>query len=298
VAILAEAIALDPTDPRRRSIGRLDFLGGVILHCRDPRFGGWSDLALDPASDRVVMISDRGHFLEARLESDAGGAPLGLAEARLGALIDPAGRRVIGRRADAEGLAALADGGFAVSFEQAHRIWRYPSATPSFARPPVELPPIADLAETATLNGGIEAIAQLRDGSLLALGEQVGAAGLHPAWIGGEAGWRRTAYRAAPGHDPTGACLLPGGDLLVLERRFELLSLAARIARVPAARIGGGEPLVGEPIGRLASPLTVDNFEGIAARRAPDGATRVYLVSDDNFLFFQRTLLFAFALAG
>jgi hypothetical protein len=49
----------------------------------------------------------------------------------------------------------------------------------------------------------------------------------------------------------------------------------------------------------LRGPLTVDNFEGLAAVPAPsaskgDGTIRFYLISDDNFSSSQRTLLLAF----
>ena len=48
-------------------------------------------------------------------------------------------------------------------------------------------------------------------------------------------------------------------------------------------------------VARLAAPLSVDNFEGIAVRR--DGTRDfVYLISDDNFLGLQRTLLLKFEL--
>ena len=52
----------------------------------------------------------------------------------------------------------------------------------------------------------------------------------------------------------------------------------------------------GAEIGRLdlARPLTVDNFEGLAAVPAPDGGVRFYLISDDNFSPSQRTLQLAF----
>jgi len=44
----------------------------------------------------------------------------------------------------------------------------------------------------------------------------------------------------------------------------------------------------------MAAPLTVDNFEGLAALPGPNGTLRFYLISDDNFSASQRTLLFAF----
>ena len=44
----------------------------------------------------------------------------------------------------------------------------------------------------------------------------------------------------------------------------------------------------------MARPLTVDNYEGLAAIPAKDGSVRFYLLSDDNFQSSQRTLLLAF----
>jgi hypothetical protein len=44
----------------------------------------------------------------------------------------------------------------------------------------------------------------------------------------------------------------------------------------------------------LARPMTVDNFEGLAAVPQADGRIRFYLLSDDNASPSQRTLLLAF----
>ena len=52
--------------------------------------------------------------------------------------------------------------------------------------------------------------------------------------------------------------------------------------------------LEGVELGTLSPPLNVDNFEGLAVRRDPGGATLVYIVSDDNFSRDQKTLLYAF----
>ena len=49
-------------------------------------------------------------------------------------------------------------------------------------------------------------------------------------------------------------------------------------------------------IARLSNSLTIDNFEGIAARRNDAGETLIYILSDDNFSLLQRTLLFMFRL--
>src|SRR4029453_8781230 len=101
----------------------------------------------------------------------------------------------------------------------------------------------------------------------------------------------------------TGAALLPGGDVLVVERRYP--PLAARIRRITAEALERGE-LEGTEIARLAAPLNVDNFEGIEVLRGPRGETRVLLVTDDNDCIkrggirtgLQRTLVMLFDLAG
>jgi hypothetical protein len=91
----------------------------------------------------------------------------------------------------------------------------------------------------------------------------------------------------------------------VLERRFP--PLAARVTRIPAAQLDGQGAFAPVELARLEPPLSVDNFEGIDARRDPSGRTLVYLLSDDNNCAktaagrggpgMQRTLLLMFALA-
>jgi hypothetical protein len=44
----------------------------------------------------------------------------------------------------------------------------------------------------------------------------------------------------------------------------------------------------------MARPMTVDNFEGLAAVPRADGRIRFYMMSDDNASASQRTLLLAF----
>ena len=87
---------------------------------------------------------------------------------------------------------------------------------------------------------------------------------------------------------------MPGGDVLLLERRLTLAGIRVRIVRLARGSLRAGTPLRGKAVAELRHPLSVDNFEGIALRRDPQGRTLLYLVSDDNFLPFQRTLLLQF----
>ena len=110
----------------------------------------------------------------------------------------------------------------------------------------------------------------------------------------------------APGEPfrPTGAALLPGGDVLLLERRYP--PVAARLRRIRREALENREDLEGTELARFAPPLTVDNFEGVDIGPGPDGALRLFLISDDNDCAkaghrhgtsAQRTLLLSFSLA-
>ena len=90
---------------------------------------------------------------------------------------------------------------------------------------------------------------------------------------------------------------LAGGDVLALERHFSPVGVvAARLVRIPAGTIKPGAVLEGKELARLAWPLVVDNFEGLAVSDGPKGETIVYLLSDDNFNPLQDTLLLQFRL--
>ena len=102
--------------------------------------------------------------------------------------------------------------------------------------------------------------------------------------------------RARPASVTQVAAALPGGDLLILERRFSLLRSATRIRRIAAGDIKPNA---------LADPAVIfyadfgqhiDNFEGIGVHRTASGETVLTLISDDNFSPLQRTLLMQFTL--
>ncbi|MBM3522693.1 MAG: esterase-like activity of phytase family protein, partial [Alphaproteobacteria bacterium] len=216
--------------------------------------------------------------------------------AALRRLLHHDGRPLEGRRwTDAEGLAPAPDGGFFVSFEQAHRIVHYPAAVPDLSRASQAIASPPGI-ERAPANAGLEAIAAWSDGTLVAFAEDLrDEAGDTRGWIGIPPAWREFSW-AYDGFKPTGAVVAHDGALLVLERRFSFFSLAARILRVRRQDLQPGSRVAGEVLGEWSAPDTIDNFEGIAARRGPDGEQLVYVVSDDNFRpMLQRTLLLCFA---
>src|SRR5258708_1052196 len=89
---------------------------------------------------------------------------------------------------------------------------------------------------------------------------------------------------------------MPNGDLVALERFYApVIGARARIVRVPASELHASDaPMRVERLAQLGPPHPVDNFEGVSALRMPNGATRIYVVSDNNFSARQRTYIFAF----
>jgi len=298
IAVEAQHILLNPEDLSQAQVGSLVWIGGLSLTSPDPRFGGWSGLVLAPDARRLVAVSDTGNWLTATLTHDTAGRVTGLAGAEIDPLLDPNGKALtIKRLADAEALARDRDGSLLVAFEGAHRIWRYgPGARPQAARAtPVPAPP---RLREAPRNGGIEAMAVLADGRLVALTEDMtDAAGNRIGWLRDGQGWHEIAYASTGQFKPTDLTQMPDGDLLVLERRFTMIGgVAARLQRLPLAGVQPGARLEGEEIAQLIPPVNVDNMEALAAVRASDGSTVIYLLSDDNFNPLQRTLLLQFRL--
>lgn len=286
--IRASPIQLDEREPARARVDRLVWRGGLQLGADDRRFGGWSDLWVAPDNSRAILIGDRGSALDLGLAFD--GHLRGVGPSRQGRLIGPDGKALFGRATDAEGLARMPDGGFAVSFERHHRILVYPPSDPPFARAPRMVSPPPG-AERWPANAGMEALARLPDGRFLVLLEES-----PQAWLGGANGWTDLAYRAADGFKPVGACVA-GEALYVVERAFSWAGLACRIVRLPVASVREGAILDGEELARLRPPLALDNYEGIAATKDRDGRDLLWLISDDNFSVLQRTLLVCFEVA-
>ncbi|MBI3515140.1 MAG: esterase-like activity of phytase family protein [Proteobacteria bacterium] len=297
VTLTARPVALNPRDPTQATVGFLTYRGGIEIASPDSRFGGLSGLVVTPSGD-LISVSDRGFWLIARLVLDERGYLVGITDGEMGRLGGPGGLPVGRRQQDAEDIALLPDGTAIVSFEHDHRLWRYyPSAIPFQGQvEPVPPPPGIDRLPA---NGGIEALAALSDGRILAVVEGLSApTGGRLGWVRLPSGaWEELSYVPAPDFLPSGGAGLANGDALVLERRFiDPFTYEARLTRVPGPEIKAGARLSGRELARLSRPLSLDNFEGVAVRPGPTGETLVYIISDDNYLPIQRTLLLQFVL--
>lgn len=256
-------------------------LRGFELRADDPAFGGFSGSLAD--ARQLTLLSDRGTLwqIDAAALARDGRQSLFVQKVRLEAPDAPP---------DAEEVTPLPDGALLIATESGSGLYRLAPGQ-SRLHPFTPKPP-GWLHQPGT-NLGLETVVTLADGRLLAISEGLAAgqgevcAGL---LVGGS--WRPLSYAVADGWAPVGAARFDD-DLLVLERRLGLLSgFGARIRllslvgdRAVDARL---EP---EPFVELAPPLPRENFEAIAI--APDGPGRatLYLVSDDNFAPWQRTLV-------
>jgi len=85
--------------------------------------------------------------------------------------------------------------------------------------------------------------------------------------------------------------------VLLLERKFAWLGgVGIRIRRIAAAAIRPGATVDGPSIFDADLGQEIDNFEGLDVYVTAAGETVLTLISDDNFLPIQRTLLMQFTL--
>jgi hypothetical protein len=279
VAIAAEPVEITVTRQDGSTLR-----GAWILTADNPAFGGFSGLLIEDG--RLLAVTDDAHLLAAGLALT--GSQLVLSQSRLAPLLDPSGRRYLTKAgSDAEGLAWF-DGRLAVAFERDHRIMLL--GADGRLHDTIQPRSFEQLAS----NGGIEGLATLPDGRLLAVAEAGDAAGV-PVFVIGPDGAVAEGRLALPGpHAVTGADVGPDGQLYVVLRDFSLL--AGPSIRVMRFSLGpDGFPVADSraTLAEFESRDGIDNMEGIALDRSPEGALRLWLIADDNFSFLQRTLLLA-----
>lgn len=290
MTISSVAVPLNPNDPTQDRIGDFVYAGGIAITSADTsRLHGLSDLKIDAAGMIYTVSDDSADTFQAKLVLDASGRLVGLTDGRMGSTTGEDGKPIQSKvEGDAEGLALMPGGVRLVSLERNHRILSFASAGATPTRAPM---PDFQFPE----NDGMEGLAAYP------------AAGPDAYLVGGEGGniWvchLKGTCDALPQHltwPPTyglsalGTVPLPGMDaIVVLQRAYDPVNGN----RVNVVIIQNPRDAAGKVIGSftLAAPLNRDNLEGVFAVARPDGAVRIYLLSDDNFNPGQRTLLMAF----
>jgi hypothetical protein len=251
-------------------------------------FGGWSGLKVSPDGRHFIVLSDRGSFATGALRRDADGGLDGAEITRRGRLHGVRGGRLREGERDAEGLAIDGQGRTWASFERFHRVRRYDDLD----GPAIPVPSHPDFRGFQE-NSGLEALAFDAAGTLYAIPERSGALDRpFPVYRLRDGSWDRswTVRRDGP-FLPVDADFGPDGRFYLLERDFTWLGgFATRIRRFD---VGPGG-LTGEVTLLRTSFGELDNMEGLATWRDPEGRIRVTLLSDDNFFALQRTMLAEF----
>ena len=284
--------------------GALEYRGGLDLESPNADFGAFSGLDFLPDGS-LIAVADTGFWLTAR-PVERGGRLVGLVDARIAPILNRNGKPLKGKRnGDAEGLRIVADGDrlkALVTFEQRNDLRRFVAA-PDLATAAAATVRLPKSVRGMKANSGLEALAiapedGLLSGAIVLIAERaLDDAGNHRGWIVG--GRRAGAFSLtrSDDFDVTDAAFLPGGDLLILERRFSFISGAGmRIRRVAAADLLPGATVNGRILIDADMRYQIDNMEGMALRAGTDGETLITLISDDNKNFVQRTILLQFAL--
>ncbi len=287
----AEPVLLSADVVEQVDLGRLIYRGGFELS--GSGIGGLSAADVSDDGTTMTVLSDTGSWFRFTLVNNPNGEIRGVRLAGRGSLLDAGGQVFASKGAgDSESLARLDDGRLVVGFEAQSKVLVYP---PDLIGPPT---PAATPPGLGSGNAGLEALTDLPNDQLLAIPEGGSRRhGVGPAWLGDGTEWRPVAYEIGDSFRPTGATTLPNGDVLVIERRFSFpATLTARFVRITPIQLGG-DVIRGEEIARLDPPFPVDNFEAVTAY-AQEGRIFIFILSDDNFSPFQRTLLLKFELTG
>jgi hypothetical protein len=292
----AMRVAIDPTDHANIRIGALTYLGGVRLKSPALAFGGFSSMVTD--GRRFALLSDGGHIVRFDMDRKFHISGVAFGELRYG---PGSGWLKIDR--DSESVTSdPATGRFWVGFEQTNEIWRYDSR----GKMEAHLTPLSMVRWSD--NGGPESMVRLRGGTFIVISETTVPLDhkrrlmRQGVVFRGDPTDPRTltlsfAYRPPAGYDPTDMAELPDGRLLILNRRlsYSTALFTAKLVIVDTHAIREGAVVEGREIAMLAKPYLHDNFEALAVTQE-DGATIVWVASDDNREWFEQSLLLKFRL--
>ena len=279
--------------------------GGIELQSPVDTFGGLSGIGFTDPDNRLVMVSDQGNFISGQLIYDEQMRPLSLVGVRADPIPNSKGAALPRAYArDAESLTVIdrngAPAAVRVGFENLTRVADFELVDAMPAGPAREIT-IPDWLSRTRTNETLEAVcvapaASPIAGSTLLLPEGItDDSGAHSAYLLGRADRGRLSYVSGNGTNPTDCAFLPNGDLLVLERGISLIVFTMRLMRVPAAEVQPGATMKGEEL-LYATGGDIDNMEGVAVHKAPDGTQRITIISDNNFNDWERNLLLEFSL--
>ncbi|MXO51856.1 esterase-like activity of phytase family protein [Erythrobacter gaetbuli] len=271
------------------TIGPLELAGAWEIVGRHRDFGGFSAMVILP-DGQMRLGSDAGRLFTIGRPDRAG---------EIGGLTVLAQRRGDGKvDLDLEALTRDPDTGDVWgAYESSNRIVRFDQAMQIEAtRKPPEM-------RDWGVNSGPEAFARLPNGRFIAIEERSqrwGSTNHRGVLFSGDpvrdVSSEPFTLDAPEGYRPVDATALDEGRVLVLLRSLEFgfpPRFGTAIGMIDIAALGSGKPVTVQMVAALVSPVPADNFEAIAVTRE-GGDLAVWLVSDDNFMSYQRTLVLKF----
>lgn len=259
------------------------FLSAYRWQSDDPLFGGFSALQLSANGSSFIAINDKSAYTTVQVTRDELGRIAQVIAEPMQKLRDQYGNTYGTYRRDTEGIAIAADGSIFISFEQNARIAKFST----LADHGMLLPKPAAF-KTLRKNASLEALASDANGVLYTLPERpVAGTVSFPVYRFRNGSWdqpfslpKRGSFLAVA------ADIGPDGRFYLLERQFHGLSgFASRVRRFDLGPDGPG----GEEVLLQSKPGQHDNLEGLSVWRDAGGSLRLTMISDDNFLFLQRT---------
>ncbi len=282
-----QLLAMPPLNATAGDLGELRFVGAWLLDSPNRHFGSYS--ALVPLGDGTLLAgSDRGRMLH--FSPPGSGGHVLRFDYYAGQ--DEDTKRMV----DLDSLTRdPATGRIWAGYEGTNQIERHDAGFGAVARikPPA--------MQTWSVNTGAEAMVRLRDGRFIVLAED------SPRWFVDTVpgllfpgdpvdGAAPKKFRFVPpeGFKPVDMAQLPDGRVLILLRTVDWgfpPTFRGRLVVADPAKIEPGGEWPSETFAELVSPLPTDNYEGLAIEPAEGGGAVLWLISDDNDVHFQRTLL-------
>ena len=283
--------------------GDLTFLGGLELLASDRKVGGLSGLVSLDGGNAFLAVTDNGHWVSGKIEQTPDGKPLDIRDVRFAPLLGADGRTLRARWGHDTEAVTLSNSGLYVTAEFNNAIYHYSWPLVTGRERMTGKVSLPDDILSLPRNAGLESLAAVPEnsafaGNLIAVAESSKSdAHDFSAFIIGPGGVERFAIRRQNRFDATDAAFLPDGDLLLMERRFNLRDLIGlRLRRFEAASIAPGAVLEGDILLEADFDYQIDNMEALAVHQTLNGETILTLLSDNNRSMLQRTVLLRFRL--
>ena len=261
--------------------GAAQHVSSVKWNQSEDWFGGFSGIEVSADGQSFTALTDSGTLVTGAFVRE-GGTITAVQTQSAQPVMDAEGAIRHDAHRDTEGLAIPSKGPYYVSFEGRHQVFSYPSA----GQRGTGLSRHEDFSKMER-NGSLEALAIDEKNRLYTLAETPTSAWTDlPVYRFERGEWSHVfTLPARNGFRPVGADFGPDGRLYLLERRFNGLGFRTRVRAFDVTETG----VSGEETLLVTSTGTHDNLEGLAVWQDDAGQLRLTMVSDDNFLFYQKT---------